>query len=42
MSDGIEEREHMRARKEQQKREDRENWIEHSDAEGGEPERVDS
>jgi hypothetical protein len=42
MSDGIEEREAQRTRIEQEKKANRENWIDQSDEDEGEPERVDS
>ena len=42
MSDGIEEREAQKLRIEEEKRNNREDFIEPEDADEGEPERVDS
>ena len=42
MSDGIEEREEQRMRIEQDKRANRENWIDNDEVDEGEPEREDS
>jgi len=42
MSDGMEEHEEIRIRREQEKKENRENRIDYDDAYEGEPERVDS
>ena len=42
MSDGREEREEQKRRLEQQKKEDREDWLEPGSPDEWEPERVDS
>jgi hypothetical protein len=42
MSDGREEREELERRRQQEKRQDREDWLEPGDADEWEPERVDS
>jgi hypothetical protein len=42
MSDGIEEREELRRRREQEKQENHTNRVEYDDTDEGEPERVDS
>jgi hypothetical protein len=42
MSDGMEEREEIRKRREQEKHESLENRVDYDDVDEGEPERVDS
>ncbi len=42
MSDGIEERKERELRIEQEKQENRDNWIDPEDADDGEPKRDDS
>jgi hypothetical protein len=42
MSDGCEEREELQKRREQEKREDRTDWVDPGEADQWEPERVDS
>ena len=42
MSDGREEREELKRRREQEQQQDREDWLNHGEPDGLEPERTDS